>query len=123
MNKDVKPSKNLKMAAGLVASAAAATVAAMAYKVNEEQINKGIDKAADVTKNVLGKASKMVKDVADDIMTKVDEATACDENVAEEAVETPAEAPVEAAEEAEPEVVEAEIVEESKAQASEEDEK
>jgi aconitase A len=75
MNKKetVKPSKNLKMAAGLVASAAAATVAAMAYKVNEEKINKVIDKAADGTKVVIEKASKKVKEVADDIMAKVEE--------------------------------------------------
>lgn len=74
----VKPSKNLKMAAGLVASAAAATIAAMAYKVNEEKINEGIDKAADVTKNVIGKVSEKVKEAADDLMNIVDGAAAED---------------------------------------------
>ena len=74
---DVKPGKNLKMAAGLVASAAAATVAAMAYKVNEEKINAGVDKAADFTKKAISKVSEKVKEVADDIMdmTDVEKAT------------------------------------------------
>jgi hypothetical protein len=69
---DVKPGKNLKMAAGLVASAAAATVAAMAYKVNEEKINAGVDKAADFTKKAISKVSEKVKEVADDIMDMTD---------------------------------------------------
>ena len=89
----VKPGKNLKMAAGLVASAAAATIAAMAYKVNEEKINEGIDKAADVTKNVIGKVSEKVKEAADDLMNMVDNdadvepASETDEDVA---ADTPA---------------------------------
>lgn len=73
MNNTEKPSKKLKMAAGLVASAAAATVAAMAYKVNEEKINEGVDKVADTTKNFIEKASKKVKDLADDIVAMADE--------------------------------------------------
>ena len=85
----VKPSKNLKMAAGLVASAAAATIAAMAYKVNEEKINEGIDKAADVTKNVIGKVSEKVKEAADDLMNMVDSDAAEDTPVTED--EKPAE--------------------------------
>lgn len=86
MNNTEKPSKNLKIAAGLVASAAAATVAAMAYKVNEEKINAGIDKAAGSTKVFIDKASKKVKEVADDLMARVDEekaAAEADEEVVE----------------------------------------
>lgn len=73
MKKNEKPSDNLKMAAGLVASAAVATVAAMAYKVNEEKINAGVDKAAEGTKKFVEKASKKLKEVADDFVSKVDD--------------------------------------------------
>lgn len=75
-NSNVKPGKNLKIAAGLVASAAAATVAAMAYKVNEDKINKVVDKAADGTKVVIDKASRKVKEMADELMNIVEEETA-----------------------------------------------
>jgi hypothetical protein len=84
-NNNVKPSKNLKMAAGLVASAAAATIAAMAYKVNEDKINAGVDKVADGAKAVIEKTSKKVKSMADDLMAKVDEETTAETGDAAEA--------------------------------------
>ena len=86
MNTTERPSKKLKMAAGLVASAAVGTIAAMAYKVNEDKINAGVDKAADCTKNFIDKASKKVKEVADDIVAMVDEEKAADEAVSEEGI-------------------------------------
>ncbi len=104
----VKPGKNLKMAAGLVISAAAATVAAMAYKVNEDKINAGVDKVADGTKTIIEKASKKVKEIADDIMDMT-----CEEKAAEasEASGKSGAVDVEASEVTEEEIVAAEVVE------------
>jgi len=73
MNKNGKPSRNLKLAGGLVATAAAATLASMAYVINEEKISAEVKKAAEKAKESFGKASDKLREKADEFKSMIDE--------------------------------------------------